>query len=226
MNRPIVPQSISDRVHRESSSIGPIDETKSDTVIGNNAVATSIARLLCWSSPTHVARFVVSFLVRISVKRMAFRWAWSHIFQKCFEAILPLFTHCDTAPTIVYVITASSLKAPTFRRFPSPIFTSGNWPAVSMPTTMCTGEFSLETAATARRADTKLLAKSNCYSPAFAATTPLRGAGLTIGHSIRNLLQNSPTAERFTSKINERGVFHHAILPGNFGRAYSQGGRC
>lgn len=120
--RPTVAMTVNQNRVFDMHNLTPFAQTMCFTVQGQKDSATSVSRLLSTCCPTHIARFIVAIVIRVSIQAMLRCRAWPDIFQKCFKRVTPSVTDNNTTPTIARIIFARRRMTAFFHSLPGFIF--------------------------------------------------------------------------------------------------------
>lgn len=99
---PAFSESVAERGDFNSGDLRPFGNRLRLAAISDSSVASTVALLRQPISPPAVLWRIRTVVVD-AINRVMFGWAWSHIAQKCHEAIAPFIAHNNTASAIASV---------------------------------------------------------------------------------------------------------------------------
>ena len=102
----------------DAKSLGPFRYAEGFAIQSEQAVATHVALLLLWCSPSAIRFLVISVLIGETVDAMFQRRGRPHIIQKCFNPTPPLLAHRNAASAIPWVMHVIRVIASLFNRGP------------------------------------------------------------------------------------------------------------
>ncbi len=153
--------------------------------------------------PSAISRFIIAVVVRPTVDALS-GWPWSHITQKCREAVAPLITHSYSATTIVGIGSIVWIKATTLCGLPYPVCRSAAYSrsgsagiAMSGATFSRGGEGIASTAF--RIPAYQTTSKHIPFSSTVAAASPANVAAFAGGPQ----MQNRPIPELSSREVNK-----------------------
>ena len=145
------------------------------------------------SRPAAVSRSIWPIVIS-SIKRPA-RRAWPHISKECREIILPLLTHCNTAPSPILKTFGARIKAATLRVspnlvLPQPVRSLVN--SISVLSRSSDRSFGSKASATSSAAALENLAKNNGSLTTDALAEPLSASSPIVRLARRSLDDRQP----------------------------------
>lgn len=111
------------------------------------SVTPSVVGLLKASRPSTVRRAVRAVIVD-ALKRMSWRWPWSHVTPERCEVVEPLGAHGNPSAAVMRVVWIIGVGAAVFGRGPGPILGRVRG---GVSSSLRSGEFFLQASATSRR---------------------------------------------------------------------------
>src|SRR5262245_25629769 len=107
-----------------SGAATPFPDSQTDAVDGYQLGIfgrPAVAALLFAACPSHIARFVISIVIRIAVDS-GFRWSRSNVLKKCKEVILPLRENFNSFATVIGIGRVFRIVTSASHRQPATIF--------------------------------------------------------------------------------------------------------
>ena len=102
---------------REAVRSCRLGESPRDTANGEIAILPSIRHLLLWCFPSTIV-WRVRAVVIDATKRVAQRWAQSHVRQEVRKTVDPSVADCDSSTTVVTEVMAAGVVAPRLHSHP------------------------------------------------------------------------------------------------------------
>lgn len=152
--------------------------------------------------PSHIARLVMTVVVRVAIKAMRRTRTWSHITQKRGEGLPPLVGHADPSPTVLGKVVDVRVVTTALGVFPSQML-GCSVHAVSR------GPANLAEASTTVAATTQEIASLDIdVVSALASTAPSCSSPETVRHA---LLKGGEPSEYLTGNVKSRSWHDDAV---------------
>lgn len=123
------------------------------------------------SRPSAVSRLIVARIIN-TINRQSSR-ARSHIAQKCFKRIGPLFAHSNSAPAVAVPFWNVRVVAPAFHCRPYAIFRRHCSPfSKSMSRRPCSAQLTIQTSAALSQSSAQSVHSQDCRVPTITSASP------------------------------------------------------